>query len=299
MKPLPAALLENKPVLWDGGMGSQLLAAGLSPGDAPEAWNVEQPDLVKAIHKAYYDAGADVVQTNTFGGNRVRLAETGCPYTVSEVCVAGARIVMGACPEGRFVAGNIGPTGLSFPPIGTAVEEDLFDIFAEQASALANAGVDLLNVETMSDLREARAALGGAGSVCDLPIVVSMTFRATRRGFFTIMGDPAGASLETLLGEGAAAVGANCTLSSEAMNGLAMGLKKSINEPLIIQPNAGEPRIEKQGDTHEVRYPEGPAEFATNLHGAIAAGIHIIGGCCGTTPRHIAHLASERNKLHP
>ncbi|MCP4676161.1 MAG: homocysteine S-methyltransferase family protein [Deltaproteobacteria bacterium] len=300
MKPLlPTILLEKKPALWDGGMGSQLLAAGLKPGEAPETWNLERPGIVKAIHKAYYDAGADVVQTNTFGGNRARLAETGCPYSVQEICKAGAQIVIETRPEGRLVAGNIGPTGLSFPPVGTAVEEALFEIFAEQAGALADAGVDLLSVETMSDLREARAALGGARSVCDLPIVVSMTFRATRRGFFTIMGDLAGTSLETLLDDGAAAVGANCTLSSKAMAAMAVEIRKTINGPVIIQPNAGDPQIEKHGDTHTIRYAEGPVEFAANLHSAIAAGIQIIGGCCGTTPEHIAHLAVERNELHP
>ncbi len=277
-------------------MGSQLLAAGLAAGEAPEEWNLDRPDVVSGIHRAYFDAGSDVVQTNTFGGNRVRLAETKCLYSVEEVCRAGATIAKEVQPDDRMVAGDMGPTGLSFPPLGQADEKELEDIFAEQAAALAGAGVDLLSIETMSDIREAVAAITGAKSVCDLPLVVSMTFRKTRRGHFTIMGDPLLPSLQSLLDSGASAVGANCTLSSNDMCALAQEVNNSSAGIIIIQPNAGEPQIVTDGDSHEIHYPEGPDEFASNLRPAIQAGVDIIGGCCGTEPGHISALARMREK---
>jgi 5-methyltetrahydrofolate--homocysteine methyltransferase len=286
-------LKREKTVLWDGGMGSLLLAAGLELGASPEAWNIERPDEVAKIHRAYFAAGSQVVQANTFGGNRVRLKETGCPYSVEEVNRAALKIALDERPAGCLVAGNIGPSGLSFPPVGTANENELFEVFAEHAAILASSGADLVGIETMSDLREALAALRGATSVCDLPVCVSITFRETRRGFFTIMGDPAVSSLKTLLENGATCVGANCTLSSEGMMRLAGRLRDEIDGPLIIQANAGEPLLTKEEGEHRVSYPEGPDKFANKMANAFAIGIDIIGGCCGTTPKHIEYLADR------
>lgn len=284
----------NRPAIWDGGMGSLLIAAGLRPGQSPEAWNIERPEVVAAAHRAYYAAGADVVQTNTFGGNRFRLQDAKCPYPVERVNREAAAIALAERPAGRLVAGDIGPSGLALPPVGHADEQSLTDAFAEQAAVLCTAGVDFLSVETMSDLREARAALRGARSVCRLPVMVSLTFRQTRRGFFTIFGDPAVESLRTLRAEGAAGTGANCTLGSAAMTMLGLELRPAVEGLLLLQPNAGEPRIIREGNGYSTVYPEGPDEFTARLEPLFAAGIDALGGCCGTGPAHIQALATRR-----
>lgn len=277
--------------LWDGAMGSLLLDAGLAPGTAPEAWNIERPEDVRRVHAGYFQAGADVVQTNTFGANRARLAETRCPFSVEEVNRTAASIALSVRPPGGLVAGDLGPSGLAFPPLGRAEEGALADLFAEQAAALTAAGVDLLSVETISDLREGLAALRGIRRVSDLPVFVSLTFRATRRGFFTIVGDPAAASLAALIDEGASGVGANCTLSSAAMRELVREVRPSVRGTLLVQPNAGEPFLEPR--TGKVGYPEGPDAFAAHVGEMIGLGVDCVGGCCGTTPEHIARIAAS------
>ena len=279
-------------------MGSLLIEAGLPAGASPEAWNLERPEILREIHRAYFEAGADVVQTNTFGGNRIRLAHSKCPYTVEQACEAAAKLALEVRPEGGRVAGDIGPTGLSFPPLGTAVEDELRELFAQQARALAEAGVDLISIETMSDLREARAALNGVRDVCGLPVAVSMTFRSTKRGFFTIMGDPAETALKSLLDEGADGVGANCTLSSEAMAKLALELRDGIPGWLLVQPNAGEPALVKHGESHRVVYPEEPEPYAARFVEVMRLGIDAVGGCCGTTPEHIRALCGVRERIN-
>jgi len=273
--------------LWDGGMGAALIAGGLAQGQAPESWSLDRPDVIQDLHRRYYAAGSDVVLTNTFGANGARLRHAGCSYSVEETCLAGARLARDVRPEGRFVAGDVGPTGLMLPPVGDADERELEDLFCEQADALARGGVDLLHIETMSDLREARAALRGARRACGLPVIASLTVRRTPRGAFTIMGDEAGASLAALLDEGADGVGLNCTLSSMEMAAVACDLGDRVNGFLVVQPNAGEPRIADGS----VRYPEGPEFFCEALEPLLKAGIGGVGGCCGTTPGHIAGLA--------
>lgn len=285
-------LLKKKPALWDGGLGSMLLSAGLRPGEVPEGWNIEKPEAVSDVHRQYFTAGSDVVQTNTFGGNAVRLQEAKCRYTVEEVNAAGVRAALGVRPEGKFVAGSLGPSGLSFPPLGKADENQIAEIYGRQAAALAAAGADLLSVETVSDLREARAALRGIKKVCKLPVIVSLTFRQTPRGFFTIMGNPAVSSLKALFDDGADAAGANCTLSPKAMVLLARELRQSIPGPLLIQPNAGDPVMDPA--SHRVTYPESPADFTAALEPLFTLGIEFLGGCCGTGPKHIAGLAGLR-----
>lgn len=290
-------LMANQPALWDGGMGAMLLAAGLEQGKAPETWNIERPDIVAEIHRAYFDAGSDVIQTNTFGGGRARLLEAKCPYSCEEINAEAVKIALQVRPQGKFVAGDLGPSGLLLPPVGKGEEKQIEEIFGEQSAILSSCGVDLLSLETISDLREARAALRAIKRQSKLPVIVSMTFRETRRGFFTIMGDPAAASLNQLLDDGADVVGANCTLSSSSMALLAKELKAKVHGPLLLQPNAGNPMFSSSDANPVVLYPEGPEAFASFTEHAMSLGVEIIGGCCGTTPEYIKAMDCRRKTI--
>ena len=212
-------LVRRRTVLFDGAIGTELMARGLGRGIPPELWNAENPDVVREVYAAYFEAGADVVSTNSFGGTPIRLAAHGLENRAFALNRAAARLAREAAPSGRYVAGSMGPTGKFLEPQGPATEAELAASYAEQARALVEGGVDVLIIETQYDLREALAALRGVQSVSPLPVFVTMTFGVYPRGYFTIMGDPAARAAAELEQAGAAAVGANCTLTSEQMVG--------------------------------------------------------------------------------
>jgi 5-methyltetrahydrofolate--homocysteine methyltransferase len=266
-------------LLLDGGMGSLLMAAGLERGRAPEWWNLEHPDRVKAAHRAYAEAGSDVVHTNTFGASPPKLKAAGLAGRCREVVAAAVALARNAS---TLVAGDVGPTGLMLPPVGEASVDQIGDAFRQQAEALAEAGADLISIETMYDLREAMAAVEAARAT-GLPVLASMTFEARKRGFFTIMGDPLGASLAALADAGADAVGCNCSVTSSVMVGMVAEARRSVSARLVAQPNAGQPRVTPTGTAYDVS----PEEFARDLTAMVAAGASLVGGCCGTTPEHI------------
>ena len=286
---------QGAPLLWDGGMGSLLIEAGLRPGACAEAWNLARPEVIGGIHRAYYAAGACAVLSNTFGANAGRLRDSRCPYGVAELNRAGVRLAREHCPEGGLVAGDIGPSGLFLEPAGEATEEELEELFFEQARALVAEGPDLICLETFSDLREIQAALRAVRRTGPIPVVASMTFNATARGFFTMMGDPLAACMATLRADGAAAVGANCTLSAAAFLPLARELRAAGPGWIFLEPNAGEPAATPGG----AQYPVGPEAFAEAIGEALALPSVILGGCCGTTPAHIAALAARRQTIRP
>lgn len=278
-------LSSGRPILLDGGMGSMLLAAGLPPGAPPEAWNLEHPDRVAAVHRAFVAAGSEAVQTNTFGGTPIRLAACGLLASVGEL--HRAAVDLARASGAALVIGDVGPTGEYLPPVGAGDPERWFDAFADQGRALAGAGVDAFHVETMSDLREAMTALRALAEVApSVPVLVSMTFEKRPRGFFTVMGDPLVESLASLGRAGAAAVGANCSITSGPMRELAAAASGSIGVPLVLQPNAGTPRPVDGG----LIYDQAPEEFADDLAAAIGPGVGAVGGCCGTDPRFLAAL---------
>ena len=285
-------LEQGVPLLWDGGMGSLLIEAGLKAGACAEAWNLDRPDVIAGIHRAYYAAGACAVLSNTFGANAGRLKDSRCPYGVAELNRAGVRLAREQCPEGGLVAGDIGPSGLLLEPAGEATEEELEALFFEQAQALVAEGPDLICLETFSDLREIQAALRAVRRAGPVPVVASMTFIATSRGFFTMMGDPLLTCLAALREQGAVAVGANCTLSAAAFLPLAREIRAAGPGPVFLEPNAGEPAAAAGG----ARYPVGPEAFAEAIGEVLAFPSVILGGCCGTTPAHIAALAARRPK---
>ena len=285
------AELHRRTLIFDGAMGTQLIAAGYRPVEAPESWNTSDPDVVSGIHRAYLEAGADIIETNSFGGSRSKLSAYHAGDRVAELNVAGARLAIAARDElapGRLVAGDVGPSGRLLPPVGDATVDELRDVFAEQAEALAAGGVDLISMTTFFDLAEARAAVLGARAVTrSLPIFVSMAFKPSPHGFRTMMGVSPAQAAETLLEAGADVVGANCEITAEDMPGLVAEFRKATDAPLVMQPNAGQPHLT---GGHTV-YQETPESFASFMPAVVAAGAGVVGGCCGTTPAHIAALS--------
>lgn len=285
--------LGERVLMLDGGMGSLLIAGGLEQGRAPEWWNLEHPDRVEAAHRQYVAAGSDIIQTNTFGGSPHKLATFGLEGRCDEVNQRAVEIARASCGPQTWVAGDIGPTGLMLPPVGTATEDALYAGFCEQARALAAAGADLIAVETMYDLREALAAVRGARAT-GLPVFASMTFEAKKRGAFTIMGDRLVPALQQLRDAGASAVGMNCSVTSDVMLGMAKEALASVEAPLILQPNAGAPQATREG----IRYDVDPERFVGDMQQALAAGARVLGGCCGTDPSLLGRLRQAIDRFN-
>ena len=282
------ALLQRRGVLLDGGMGSSLIAQGLTAGGCTELWNLQHPDQVRAVHEGFLRAGSDVVQTNSFGGNAVGLSRHGAEDRLLELNMAAARIAQQAVQVvgHGVVAGNIGPTGLFRPPVGTATVEELHGAFAHQVVALLEGGVDYFSLETFSDLEEARIAIAAIRAVSELPITACLTFDRKKRGFFTLMGDAPASAFETLRAEGACAVGANCSIGSEDLLAATAEMVEAAPVPLILKPNAGLPEIR---DGRAV-YEQTPAEFAADVAAMARQGAWAVGGCCGSDEHFIAAL---------
>lgn len=276
-------------LLFDGAIGTILIRQGLTGGKASEQWTLEQPEVLTGIHRQYFEAGSDVVTTNTFGGNAIKLAHCGLENRIEEINRFGVALVREAVGEIGYVAGDLGPTGQMLEPSGPLEPEAAQAAFCQQAAYLADAGADLIIIETIFDLTEAIAAIKGAREACDLPVFSTMTFQETTRGFVTIMGNGVEASLKEMLAAGAVAVGANCSLGSESMLKMARKVRDMIEAPLIFQPNAGTPEVRKS----ETFYPEKKDDYAENMIQLKAAGVEIVGGCCGTTPEYIRAIKNK------
>lgn len=288
---MESTLLEcarGRGLLLDGAMGTMLMEAGLTAGELPERWNIDRPEVIKEIHARYFQAGSDAVITNTFGANAIKLADRFSGDQIDKINRRAARIAREACPGGKFVAGDIGPTGRMAPPIGDVPLEEMQEAFLRQARALIEEGVDAIIIETMFSLDEALAAVRAARQAGpSLPVIASLTYNRNPKGFYTMMGDEAVRSTRALAKAGADAVGANCTLGSSDMIGLAECLRTATDLPVIIQPNAGNPRTE-DGITS---YAQRPEAFAEDIRRIVGAGASIVGGCCGTTPEFIRAAA--------
>lgn len=286
------ALIAERPLLLDGGLGRALMERGFAAGECPEEWNVSHPDEVADIHRGFFAAGSDIVNTNTFGGTGMRLEAHGLAERAVELNHAGARLATGVRDRefpGRYVAGDIGPCGHMLKPMGAAEPEALRATFAEQAEALVAGGVDLLNIETMFDLAEACIAVEAAVAVCGgRPVLASMAFKPAAKGFRTMMGVSPEAAVEALKDAGAAIVGCNCEITCEPMAELVPILAGLAGGVTYAQPNAGQPRLE----AGETVYGETPEHFASVVATYPAMGAAIVGGCCGTPPASIAALAA-------
>ena len=275
-------LLTREFVFLDGAMGTQLQRRGLPLGAVPELANLEHPDWLADIHRSYVEAGSDILYANTFGANREKLARSG--RTVAEVVSAGVALARQAAAGRALVALDVGPLGQLLEPNGTLRFEEAYDRFAEVMEAGAAAGADLVVIETMTDLQEARAALLAAKERTSLPVLVSMSFEADRR---TFLGCGVASMALTLSGLGADAIGINCSLGPLEMAPLVDELKRWTDLPLLLKPNAGLP--DPAGGGYDI----GPEQFAAALAGLGRAGVQLLGGCCGTGPEHIALLRRE------
>ncbi len=280
------SLAGERVVLFDGGMGSTIVSLGLPEGECPESWNLTHSEAIAEIHRKNLEAGADVIETNTFGANRLRLASFGYDDQVEEINLRAVQIAKKVCPEDKFVAGDIGPCGAFLKPVGKSSIDEFEESFLEQAKALARAQVDLFSIETMYDLREAVAAIRAVRTVSDLPVFASMTFDKKPRGYLTMMGNTVPECAAQLEKAGADVVGANCTLGSDVMIELTRELRVTTDLPIIIQPNAGKPRLNRG----KPFYPKDSKSFAEDMKLIAEAGANFVGGCCGTTDEFIREI---------
>jgi 5-methyltetrahydrofolate--homocysteine methyltransferase len=276
-------------ILADGAMGTMLFEAGLQFGDPPERWNLEYPDRVRGIHRGYLEAGSRLLLTNTFGGNRLRLGLHGLESRVAELNMAGAlvaRAEVEAFGDDALVAGDIGPSGSILAPLGETTFEEAAAAFHEQARALIKGGVDLIWIETMSDLEEMRAAVEGVRRAsADLPILTTMTFDT--RGH-TMMGVSPEQAVASLRSWGAAAIGGNCGNGPEEILGVLQKMHAAAPDVVLVaKANAGVPAL-VHGKAVYGATPKAMADYAV---AAAGLGARIIGACCGSTPAHLRAMA--------
>ena len=279
----------NQLVFLDGAMGTMLQQGGLKADETPELVALTNPALLTSIHRQYIDAGTDIVYANTFGANRRKLARLGA--SVEEVVIASIAAAKKAC-EGTNarVALDIGPLGELLQPLGNLPFEDAVDMFAELVRAGVKAGADLIAIETMTDLQEARAALIAAKENSDLPVIVTMSFEATGR---TFTGCTAASMAATLTGLGADAIGVNCSLGPKQLLPILREIAAHTHLPIIAKPNAGLP------DPTTGHYDLSPADFAAAMAEAVQMGVSIVGGCCGTSPEYIRALHERVKDMAP
>ena len=285
--------LKKEILLLDGSMGALLQGRGLPPGYAPDLWNLEKPEEIAAVHAEYANAGSNILLTNTFGASRLRLAEYNAEARIREINFAGVELARRASKGKAYIAGDIGPSGTTIAPVGDLAFEEAVSLFREQASLLAEAGADLIAIETMFDIQEMRAALIGVREGAPgLPVMALMTFNSD--GITDSGSDPETVAA-VLEGFGAEIMGLNCSVGPEAMVPVLERLGRATHTFLAIEPNAGLP-VHRDGKTV---YPSGAEEMVEFAPAFVAAGANIIGGCCGTTPAYIRLLAKRLRGVSP
>lgn len=284
--------LARRPILGDGATGTQLQLLGLAPGAGGELWNVDRPDQVRSVHRAYRDAGCDLLTTNTFGGTSYVLAGHGAAHRVHELNVAGARLARESAGDRAWVLGDIGPFGGMLEPLGDVAEDEVALAFRAQAAALLEGGADLILIETMSDPVEAALAVRAAKAAGAECVIATYSFQRSAAGHRTMMGTTPAAALAAVLEAGADVVGANCGTElalDDYVNLTAELVAAAAGRPVIVQPNAGSPRLVDGA----ISYDESAVQFAAAAPRFLAAGARIVGGCCGSTPAHLAAMAAH------
>ncbi|MFW5998144.1 MAG: homocysteine S-methyltransferase family protein [Bacillota bacterium] len=270
-------LREKEIIVGDGAMGTGLQQMGLTSGEAPEKWNLTHPDRIQKIHQNYIKAGAQLIETNTFGGSYIRLEEAGLEKDLKEINQNAVQIAQKAANSDTIIAGSVGPTGKMIKPLGNLDPEEVIHSYTKQISVLVKSGIDVIIIETMVDINEIKAALEAA-SQFDIPVIAQMNFEESLK---TVMG----CTLDDLINltsefENIKVIGVNCTPGAVRTVPLIEKLNKKTEFFLSVFPNAGEPEL-KEG---EVYYPEGPENFVPGVKSFIDNKVKIIGGCCGTTP---------------
>ena len=287
-------------LVFDGGYGTMLFAAGLLNGACPELWNDTHAEVVAGIHRGYFEAGSDIVETNTFGGTRLKLDEYKIGDRTTELNVKGARLARSVCPAGGYVAGSIGPTSrlpVEYEPLGDTSDDEYVDTFKEQAEALAEGGVDIFAVETMMFPQEALAAIRACKAVTDLPVMATMFFQyeELHDRDRTMWGESPADVAVNLLAAGADIVGMNCGRGPDRAIVIIREMRAVTDAPLAAYPNAGLP-ITRGGET---TYELGPEAMAKDYPALLDAGANIVGGCCGSGPEHIRLIAEVARSRRP
>ncbi len=282
----------------DGAMGTQLIDRGVEPGSCNEYLNIESPDIVSDVHRAYLDAGSDAIVTNTFGANKYVLERHNLADKVNNINYEAAQIARQAAGHDKYVLGGLGPSGDFLKPLGTLDPDELKQAFAAQTEALVAGGADGIIIETMTAIDEITIAIEAAKSVCQLPVLASMSFEAAAGDFRTMMGVDVASAVSKIASLGADAVGFNCgKMSLDEYVKLAESFVTAAEDAnqdiaILAEPNAGLPQL--VGD--QVIYDVTPDDFATAAKKIRSAGVKIIGGCCGTKPEHIKALAELLKK---
>lgn len=278
-------LQQQQVIVLDGAMGTQLAKRGLEMGGQNSVFN---PEAVLEVHKEYAQSGCELIITNTLTMNRIYIETHGVDVDVKEVNLAGAKLARQAAGDGQYVLGDISSTGKLLKPYGELSETDAYETFKEQATYLAEGGVDGFIIETMISLQEALCALRACKEVAALPAIASVSFATTKRGGRTTMGDSADTCAKTLTEAGADVIGANCgDLTPLEMAEIVSVFRDATSRPIAVQPNAGKPKLVGEHTVFDMT----PEDFATGITACLKAGARLVGGCCGTSPAHIQAVA--------
>lgn len=282
-------ILKEKVLLCDGAMGTMLQRNGLSPGECPEYWNITNADIVSNIHKEYIESGAEIIITNTFGANKIKLSKFNLEGKVKEINVNAVKNARKVSKDNIFVAGNIGSTGSLLEPLGYLTSEEAYNVFREQVLYLVEGGVDLIIIETMISIEEAVLATKAAKENSTLPVASLMTFEVHKNSIKTVMGVDVKTMVKELESAGADIIGTNCGSGIESMVDIVKAISEKTNKFVIAEPNAGLPVL-RNG---KIIYDGTPDVMSSYIPHLIDAGINIIGGCCGTTPQHIKLMGEK------
>lgn len=273
-------------VLLDGATGSNLRKAGMPVGIPTEVWALEHPEVIQSLQRAYVEAGSQIIYAPTFSANRISLSMHGMQDRLEELNTKLVTLSREASGGKALVAGDMTTTGKMLEPRGEISYQELYDVYKEQVEALANAGADLIVAETMLAVDETVVLLDAAQSVCDLPVMCTLTLESDGSALY---GGSAVEMVETLQEMGAAAVGLNCSVGPDQLEAVVASMKAVAAIPVIAKPNAGMPVMDDKGMAH---YHMSPEHFAVSMKGLIEKGADIVGGCCGTDPEYIRVLAS-------
>ncbi|HKK82842.1 MAG TPA: homocysteine S-methyltransferase family protein [Atribacterota bacterium] len=286
-------LLSQKILVIDGAMGTMLQENGLKSGECPEMWNISHPEIVRKIHTSYLEAGADIILTNTFGANGVKLMKMKQQHQLKEINRQAVKLDREAVdsykknhPGPVFVAGSVGPTGEILEPLGPVKNSEAYQGYQDQIKEMVSAGVDMIILETFYDLAEIKTALRAVKENSDLPVFASMSFDESLKTIYGISPEKA---VEELFEEEADGVGANCGSGPELLYQVLTRMRIITDAPLLVEPNAGIPYLEN----NKVVYPASPQEMAKYAEKFVQLKVNIIGGCCGTTPEHIKAIAQK------
>ena len=284
MKNILKRLNNSEILVGDGAMGTMLFQRGLKQGEPPESVCLNKPVILEEIAKAYFEAGADIIETDTFGGSPLKLADYNMQDKTEEINRIAVEIVRKAVSDKAYISGSVGPSGKKLKPFGDTEPDHIFESYKRQIKALIKAEVDLLCIETMMDLNESLLAVKAARSLSsEIPIIATFTLNAASSGFYTMMGNDIPTLCLELEKAGANIIGSNCGNGIENMIKIAKKFKENSTLPIIIQSNAGLPEIKN----NELIYSETSNFFAEKTKELIETGVSIIGGCCGTTPEYI------------